>query len=451
MDPRDFDRLARSAASGLSRRRILALFGGGASLVGAGVVQAQTGHGVSLAAPANPGAACILQLTATVRLGPSLKQRLTPKSAKAAELTAKLTITPDAHGAIANGVLELADGTKLAAIGQIVGTAINLRVTLAKNRVLILVGTAERPLDQCGGAVDGLLTGPQAGDLGDWHATASPALAATTGNGTAGASNGAGSTGAQGGSTAAMPTATTAPGGCPKGQTSCGGACIDTQTDPNHCGACGTACDASLVCASGACCLADEICNGACTDVLSDPNNCGACGTTCGANQTCAGGGCLTSCPDGQMDCGDGGCSDLSLDPLNCGACGTTCLPGGQGCVNGVCPNPCTAATMCDGVCVNVGSDPNNCGSCGNVCPDGQFCSQYNCIANCPDGTMLCGDSVCLPIGGDGNCTGACDACPNGNRCCGGACADTRSDPNNCNDCGMACGQNQTCVNAVCQ
>src|SRR5439155_20912597 len=40
---------------------------------------------------------------------------------------------------------------------------------------------------------------------------------------------------------------------CPVGQTSCGGRCIDTSNDHDHCGACGSACSASLVCGGGQC------------------------------------------------------------------------------------------------------------------------------------------------------------------------------------------------------
>ena len=56
-------------------------------------------------------------------------------------------------------------------VGQATGRAINLRAE-AEGGPIVLVGTTERDLAACRGAVDGLLTGPQAGDLGDWHATA---------------------------------------------------------------------------------------------------------------------------------------------------------------------------------------------------------------------------------------------------------------------------------------
>ena len=47
---------------------------------------------------------------------------------------------------------------------------------------------------------------------------------------------------------------------CGGGTTLCGAACVNTQNDPRHCGACGTACparaNATAVCANGACGIA---------------------------------------------------------------------------------------------------------------------------------------------------------------------------------------------------
>ena len=39
---------------------------------------------------------------------------------------------------------------------------------------------------------------------------------------------------------------------CNPGQTSCGGACIDTATDPNNCGSCGKSCHGAA-CSNGSC------------------------------------------------------------------------------------------------------------------------------------------------------------------------------------------------------
>jgi len=41
--------------------------------------------------------------------------------------------------------------------------------------------------------------------------------------------------------------------GCPEGQTLCGSACVDLQTDASNCGSCGHVCGGSSFCASGTC------------------------------------------------------------------------------------------------------------------------------------------------------------------------------------------------------
>ena len=40
---------------------------------------------------------------------------------------------------------------------------------------------------------------------------------------------------------------------CPSGQQVCDARCVDVQTDPGHCGACGTACPNGETCALGRC------------------------------------------------------------------------------------------------------------------------------------------------------------------------------------------------------
>ncbi|MFO0561300.1 MAG: hypothetical protein U0269_24995 [Polyangiales bacterium] len=82
---------------------------------------------------------------------------------------------------------------------------------------------------------------------------------------------------------------------CPLGQTSCGGACVDTLTNSAHCGGCNRPCPVGQGCANGTCtmdCAAPRqrcLVGGAmvCVDVTNDPQHCGGCGDACGAMDTC--------------------------------------------------------------------------------------------------------------------------------------------------------------------
>jgi hypothetical protein len=55
--------------------------------------------------------------------------------------------------------------------------------------------------------------------------------------------------------TTEIPAPTNTPGNpsCSSGQTRCDGACIDTQSDTQHCGACGNVCNESEPCSYGTC------------------------------------------------------------------------------------------------------------------------------------------------------------------------------------------------------
>jgi len=70
---------------------------------------------------------------------------------------------------------------------------------------------------------------------------------------------------------------------------------VDTATDLNNCGACGTVCGTGQSCQNSACACSQgqQLCGGACTDTATDASNCGTCGTVCGAAQSCEGGDCV--------------------------------------------------------------------------------------------------------------------------------------------------------------
>jgi hypothetical protein len=149
---------------------------------------------------------------------------------------------------------------------------------------------------------------------------------------------------------------------CSTGTTACPAAsptfCADTSKDASNCGACGIACDAGLVCSNSTCvtsCPGGEYsCGGHCIDSQTDPNYCGAAsncsgGAVCGPNSACYRGLCEPLCATGQVMC-NGTCIDPQTDQTHCGAsgyctgatAGATCSAA-QTCVTGVCtPPPCT-------------------------------------------------------------------------------------------------------------
>jgi hypothetical protein len=132
----------------------------------------------------------------------------------------------------------------------------------------------------------------------------------------------------------------------------------DLRSASRHCGTCGNTCparaNATPVCAGGSCgytcangyadCNADPL-DGCETELGRDPQHCGACGRACNlpraASTTCLAGACaVTTCMAGSADCdGDAnnGCeADLAVDGRHCGACNRACGDG-MACQNRLC------------------------------------------------------------------------------------------------------------------
>jgi len=412
VDDHAFDQLSRAMARGLPRRTLLTRLGAGG--LGAALFGAASLDRVRSAVPAAQAATCQLDLVASVRLGASAGVMI--GGAVPGELRGQLSFGFDDGGAISGGRLRLADGKELPVVGQALGRALHLRVQMGKQQPLILVGTAEQDLATCQGAVDGMLTGPQAGDLGDWHALATSlgqrgaaSGAASGGSSGSGGASGTGSSSGSGSATTprgmatseatgeatadATSVATTTTEACPAGQTRCGQTCSDLTIDNDHCGDCATTCFAGERCvngvclgtAPGACGAGLTNCFGACVDLQSDLANCGACGTSCPT--FCQGGVCVDdpiTCPETLTLCG-GTCVDSINDRANCGGCGNVCKPD-EACLAGQClPSVsvtfCAAGlTDCGGTCVDLSAHAGNCGACGNSCPLGGICQGGVCV-----------------------------------------------------------------------
>jgi len=138
---------------------------------------------------------------------------------------------------------------------------------------------------------------------------------------------------------------------------------VDSGGDTNNCGTCGNVCPTPLnataacntgACGIGTCNIGFKDCNGSATDgceinTTSDVNNCGGCGTTCPTTSNATAMACVTSacavstCSTNFLDCdkvATNGCEiDKRTDNSNCGACGVFCS-GENLCLAGSCGVP---------------------------------------------------------------------------------------------------------------
>ena len=190
------------------------------------------------------------------------------------------------------------------------------------------------------------------------------------------------------------------------GDTCCGGDCVDTQSDPENCGGCGTT--GCIGC-----------CDGYCVSNPFDRDNCGGCGVACTDNQKCDPAKGCVSCPAGTPTvCGESLgqiCTNTATDPNNCGGCGIECdVAVGETCDDG----QCQMGTCGNGEKDGDESDIDCGGSCPHKCGLSQFCADksFNPVnANCDSG-------LCINYLG---CTQSCTAgtCPDGYVCINDYCA----------------------------
>jgi hypothetical protein len=230
----------------------------------------------------------------------------------------------------------------------------------------------------------------------------------------------------------------------------CTSRCVDLQTDPRNCGACGATCptapNAAAACVAGRCALTcatgfgdcdGSAANGCETTTRTSAVHCGMCGNVCpgamGAMPACNNSICGIACPAGSADC-DGmsanGCEvTTTTNAMNCGACGRTCpaAPNASAtCTSSACGFTCNMGfancngLTADGCEVELSNNPLNCGACARRCT-----AVANATATCASGT--CG-FTCTANFGDCNMLGS-DGCEVG----------LASNPANCGRCGNAC------------
>jgi Stigma-specific protein, Stig1 len=247
---------------------------------------------------------------------------------------------------------------------------------------------------------------------------------------------------------------------CDSGHADCDGTfstgCETDTTTASNCGTCGKTCsvqNGTAGCSAGTCVIAGctspfqncdgQFSSGCNIDTSTDVQNCGGCGMSCGTvnNGTagCTAGTCvIASCTGSFRDC-DGqfsnGCeTDTNTSVQHCGGCGMSCGAvnhGTAGCTAGTCVIASCDGTFrdCDGQfntgCeVDTSTDAHNCGGCGMTCNTGYACVASQCKTSCAGdsdctSTFYCntGNNTCVPKQLSGS------PCASGNQCQSGMCS----------------------------
>ena len=251
-----------------------------------------------------------------------------------------------------------------------------------------------------------------------------------------------------------------------------GPGCSTSLGTPANCGSCGHACPASTPYCSApsvdggtASCTSTcsggtpNLCNGSCVNSQTDPQNCGASCSTC--SFYCTNGGCTGDCNKGTTGCtGTNTTTPWTCPsgtkvngPITPGTCNAQCSPdGGTGCGDGSVPETCDTTGkwlfgpvtrgQCGAVCTPftdkrcVSHTQESCGSAGQWNDSGTI-TAGTCDAACTPGAVQC------PMGAAASET--CDktgewadaaACPGvKGGCCLNACSDLASSRSACTDC----------------
>jgi hypothetical protein len=140
-------------------------------------------------------------------------------------------------------------------------------------------------------------------------------------------------------------------------------------------------------------------CGTICTNLQNDPNHCGACNTACtkNANQSafCLAGVCDAQCDTNFGDCnmqaGDGCETNLTNDASHCGACNFACTAANAStkCTTGQCSLDQCSGTYADcdanyatGCEIDTADDDSHCGACNNACANNETCQAGQCVVN---------------------------------------------------------------------
>lgn len=205
------------------------------------------------------------------------------------------------------------------------------------------------------------------------------------------------------------------------------GQCVDTDSDVEHCGDCGTNCGANEVCENGDCVCAPgfEDCDGDCVDLDTNHDHCGECSQDCTAVEVCNDGICDDDCPESQTACGSE-CVDTDSDSDHCGDCNEPCTGSEDNCLGGECVQcidgeDCDTDEFCDGnntcQCEELSCDDVECGEISNAC-DFENCGECG-------GEDVCVENECAECANDADC-GNDEFCDGNNTCecealtCGG-------------------------------